>query len=74
MGSSALSRQSIYNILNEKTGARKERAERSSLLDPFKEFIDAKFTDFDVPATSLFQDIRRQGYAGGLTTVGVHPL
>lgn len=64
-----VSRQSIYNILNEKTGLHKERAERGSLLDPFKGFIDAKLADFDVPATSLFQEVRRQGYAGGLTTV-----
>lgn len=64
-----ISRQSIYNILNSKGSVAKERAERGSLLDPFKEFIDGKLADFDVPASSLFQDIRRQGYVGGLTTV-----
>lgn len=64
-----ISRQSIYNILAEQSSAPRPRRERGSILDRFKEFIKAKLEDFDVPATTVLEDIRKLGYQGGLTTV-----
>src|SRR5690625_5957593 len=58
----------MCNVLNEKTGTRKERTALGLLLDLFTEFIDDKLTDFVGPASSLFQDTRRQGYTGGITS------
>jgi len=64
-----ISRQSVYNILNEESSAVRSRKERSSILDPFKGVIKAKLEDYDVPATTILEDIRKLGYQGGLTTV-----
>jgi transposase len=64
-----ISRQSVYNVLSEESSAPRRRKERGSILDPFKEFIKAKLEDFDVPATTVLEDIRKLGYEGGLTTV-----
>lgn len=64
-----ISRQSIYNILVERSSAPRPRKERGSILDPFKDVIRAKLEDYDVPATTVLEDIRKLGYGGGLTTV-----
>lgn len=64
-----ISRQSIYNIICNQGKDAGERAVRRSMLDPFKEFINAKLADFDIPASSLFLEVQKLGYAGGMTTV-----
>ena len=50
-----ISRQSVYNILNEESSAVRSRKERSSILDPFKGVIKAKLEDYDVPATTILE-------------------
>ena len=73
-----VSRQTVYNHLNRKKGEPfpKPRPGRPSLLDPFKKYIEARLERFDLPATVLFEEIRKDGYQGGLTILRdfVRPL
>jgi transposase len=73
-----VSRQTVYNHLNRKKGEPfpKARPARPSLLDPFRDYIEARLERFDLPATVVFQEIRKQGYRGGLTILRdfVRPL
>lgn len=61
-----LSRQTIYNWLKQGIEKAKEIA-RESKLDPFKSYIENRLERFDVPASVLLEEIRRQGYDGGIT-------
>ncbi len=73
-----VSRQTVYNHLKRKEGEPfpKPRSKRVSKLEPFKEHIRARLECFDLPATVLVQEIRAQGYRGGLTLLRefVRPL
>lgn len=73
-----VSRQTVYNHLNRKKGEPfpKPRPARRSLLDPFKDYIEARLERFDLPATVLFREIKAKGYQGGLTILRdfVRPL
>ena len=62
-----ISRQSVYNVVNGVSGGVRERVPRPSLLDPFKPYLRARLARFDLPATVLLREIRRQGYAGGIS-------
>lgn len=64
-----VSRQTVYNVLAEDSTAPKERKQRASILDPFKDFIRAKLENFDLPATTVLEDVQKLGYRGGLTVV-----
>lgn len=60
------SRQTIYNwkAKGEKAG---ERRPRKSKLDPYKSYIESRLEEYDLPATVLLEEIRKKGYAGGIT-------
>ena len=60
-----VSRQSVYNVLKAPTMV--ERLVAPSKLDPFKERVNARLADFDLPATVLLREIKERGYAGGIT-------
>jgi transposase len=64
-----VSRQTIYNLLAAQASPARERQPRGSKLDPFKSHIVARLANFDLPATTLFDEVRQRGYAGRLTTV-----
>ena len=71
-----VSRQTVYNHLSRTEPFPKPRERRTSKLDPFKSYIRGRLEKFDLPATVLLCEIRRQGYAGGITILRefVHPL
>ena len=60
------SRQTIYNWLKQES-APKTKSRRPSKLDPFKVYLKSRLERFDLPATVLQREIRKQGYDGGLT-------
>ncbi|MCP3958000.1 MAG: IS21 family transposase, partial [bacterium] len=60
------SRQTIYNWLKQES-APKTKRRRPSKLDPFKSYLKSRLERFDLPATVLLREIRKQGYSGGLT-------
>lgn len=62
-------RQTVYNVLSEDGSVPRERKKRGSILDPYKDFIRVKLENFDLPSTTVLEDIRALGYRGGLTVV-----
>lgn len=62
-------RQTIYNWRKKKESpeAAPARTRRKSKLDPFKSFIESTLRRFDLPATTVLEKIRKQGYEGGIT-------
>lgn len=73
-----VSRQTVYNHLNREgpfpnPGVRRGR---SSKLDDFKGYIQARLEQFDLPATVLLRELMSNGYTGGLTILRefVHPI
>jgi len=71
-----ISRQTVYNHLNRTEPYPKPRQQRSSKLDPHKDYIRDRVSEFDIPATSLLRELRSRGYDGGLTILRsfVRPL
>lgn len=64
-----VSRQTVYNILEACSTAPRPRKPRGSILDPYKDGIRAKLEEFDVPVTTVFEDIKKLGYPGSMTIV-----
>jgi len=62
-----VSRQTVYNHLNREGPYPAPRRRRGSKLDAFKEYIETRLEAFDLPATTLYREIHKQGYEGGLT-------
>jgi len=62
-------RQTVYNVLSEDGSVPRERKKRGAILDPYKDFIRVKLENFDLPSTTVLEDIRALGYRGGLTVV-----
>jgi len=60
-----VTRQTIHNWLKPKE--EKTPTGRTSKLDPFKSYINSRLERFDLPATVLLREIRRQGFDGGIT-------
>ena len=59
-------RQTLYNWLK-RDEEPTERFRRGSKLDEFKPYLESRLERFDLPATVLLQEIRAQGYTGGIT-------
>lgn len=57
-----VSRQTVYNHLNREAPYPKPRRRRGSKLDAFKEYIETRLGEFDLPATTLYREIEKQGY------------
>lgn len=62
-----VSRQTVYNHLNREEVFPKVRAPRASKLDVYKDAIRTRLEQFDLPGTVLLQELRLQGYTGGIT-------
>ena len=60
------SRQTIYNQLG-RGDDEEEPRRRPSKLDDYVKHIEIRLEKFDLPATVLLQEIREQGYEGGIT-------
>ena len=63
-------------LLQGPPGTRAPRAERSSPIDPFADYLRARLAQYDLSAVRLFEEIRERGYRGGYTIVKdfVRPL
>ena len=57
----------MYNLLERKQLGPHPRPLRASKLDPFKSYIRARQEKFDLPATTLWRELKAQGYSGGIT-------
>lgn len=66
-----LSRNTVRRYLREETPPRySPRPPRSSLLDPYKPYIEARLKQMPaLPATVLLREIRSRGYTGQITLV-----
>jgi len=62
-----ISRQTVYNHLKRSDPFPKPRRKRGSKLDGFKKYIRARLERFDLKATVLLEELRAQGYEGGIT-------
>lgn len=62
-----VSRQTVYNHLSREEMFPKVRAPRASKLDAYKDAIRTRLEQFDLPGTVLLQELRLQGYTGGIT-------
>ena len=62
-----VSRQTVYNLLERKQLGPHPRPLRASKVDPFKSYIRARLEKFDLPATTLWRELKAQGYSGGIT-------
>ncbi|MEM6793110.1 MAG: IS21 family transposase [Acidobacteriota bacterium] len=66
------SRQTLYNWIQrdrivKDAGAPEKPTHRPSKLEPYKPYLDSRLERFDIPATVLLKEIRKKGYAGGIT-------
>lgn len=62
-----ISRQTVYNHLEREAPFPKPRRGRASKLDAFKGYVRSRLEAFDLPATTLFIEIQKRGYRGGIT-------
>jgi transposase len=62
-----VSRQTVYNQLKRQGVEAKPRQPRASKLDPYKPYLKVRLREFDLPATTLLQEIKKQGYTGSMT-------
>ena len=71
-----ISRQTVYNHLKRSGPFPRPRPRRRSKLDGFRKYIRGRLERFDLPATVLFAELKKQGYKGGLTILRefVRPL
>ena len=60
-----ISRPTVYRHLKKKTDD--PAPARPSKLDPYKDYIDARLKEYNLPATVLLGEIKKQGYTGGST-------
>ena len=63
-----ISRNAVRRALMRGGPPEYHRAARPSKLDPFRDYILARLADFpDLPAITLFEEIRERGYGGGIS-------
>lgn len=63
------SRNTIDKLLNQSAPEPFQRRPRRSLLDPYKEYIKARWNEFGLSALRLFEEVQPQGYTGCLNLV-----
>ena len=59
------SRQTVYNRLEEVEAS--PPTPRASKLDQFRAYIESRLEQFELPATTLMAELRKQGYKGGIS-------
>lgn len=63
------SRNTVRRVLREKAPRPFRRAERASLLEPFKDYLRKRFAETGLSVVRLIQEIRPMGYAGSIQTL-----
>ena len=56
-------------LLQGPPGQRTPQAPRASPIDPFKDYLRARFAQYDLSAVRLLEEIRERGYRGSYTIV-----
>jgi len=68
-----MSRNTVARLLGSGEAPRYQRVSRGSILDPFKGEIAAMLAeDAKAPATVIIRELRRLGYAGGISILKEH--
>jgi transposase len=68
-----MSRNTVARLLGSEDAPRYQRLGRGSILDPFKGEIAVMLAqDAKAPATVIIRELRRLGYAGGITILKEH--
>lgn len=62
-------RKTVYRALSQESYQVKERKTKSSILDPYKPYIEERLSKYNLTATRLFREIKAQGYSGSYDTV-----
>jgi transposase len=64
-----LSRRTIDRAIDgdDKHGSKRERQPRGSMLDPYRDYIKGRLDKYDLTATRILGEIKRQGYPGSYT-------
>ena len=63
-------RHTVHSLLLQGTpGRRASQVPRASPIDPFKDYLHARFAQYDLSAVRLLEEIRERGYHGSYTTV-----
>jgi transposase len=62
-----VSRQTVYNHLQQRGSPPRPEVLKPSKLDPFKPYIRNRLALFDLKATVLLEELRPLGYSGGIT-------
>jgi transposase len=63
------SRNTVRRVLREKAPRPFQIPERGSKLDPFKDYVAARFLASGLSAVRLFEEINTQGYSGSVITL-----
>ena len=64
-----LSRETIRKAISEDEHPSGKRQSRSSILDPYKEYINQRLEKYDLTATRILRESQEQGYPGSYTVV-----
>lgn len=68
-----VSRQTVYNqtgrLDDGECDGKKQKVQRPSKLDSYKTYIETRLKTFDLTAVKLYDEVKKQGYAGGYTIV-----
>lgn len=62
-------RKTVYRALSQESYQVKERKTKSSILDPYKPYIEERLSKYNLTATRLFREIKAQGSSGSYDTV-----
>ena len=64
-----LSRETVRKAISEDEHPSGKRQPRSSILDPYKEYINQRLEKYDLTATRILREIQERGYPGSYTVV-----
>lgn len=63
-------RKTIRKYIQEKGFQKYERkSQKKSMMDPYKEYIDARLNKYNLSAVRIMEEIQEMGYEGGYSTV-----
>jgi transposase len=60
------SRNTVRSMLREKYKDKKNRKERKSILDPYKDYVEDKFKNTELTIQRIYEDIMQLGYTGSI--------
>lgn len=64
-----LARNTVRRVIRQPAPQAATKRERSSRLDPFKSYLQARHSEYALSAVRLLAEIRGMGYSGGIDVV-----